>query len=126
MHEVASRQGRNALQSLKRQKEASTQGPSAAPGTANLTEKAKNLKETTEAIQTQRRKEMEDTIAGTAVHEDLFGAKDAEVLRDVGLLHAELFDESPGGELVFAQEFQNGDTGWVAEGLEDVSLEATE
>jgi hypothetical protein len=69
---------------------------------------------------------IEDLVAGTAVHEDLFGAKDAEVLRDVGLLHAELFDESPGGELVFAQEFQNGDTGWVAEGLEDVSLEATE
>jgi hypothetical protein len=34
--EVASRQGRNALQSLKHQKEASTQGPSAAPGAANL------------------------------------------------------------------------------------------
>ena len=69
---------------------------------------------------------IEDLVARAAVHEDLFGAQDAEVLRDVGLLHAELFDERPGGEFAFAQEFQNGDAGWMAEGLEDVSFEAAE
>jgi len=69
---------------------------------------------------------IEDLVARAAVHEDLLGAQDAEVLRDVSLLHAELFDESPGGEFAFAQEFQNGDAGWMAEGLEDVSFKAAE
>ena len=69
---------------------------------------------------------IEDLVTRAAVHEDLLGAQDAEVLRDVGLLHTELFDESPGGELALAQEFQNGDAGWMAEGLEDVSFEAAE
>jgi hypothetical protein len=63
VHEVASRQGRNALLSLKHQKEESTQAPYKLRTIANLAEEAKTWKETAEAIQAERRKEMEDTIA---------------------------------------------------------------
>jgi len=63
VHEVASRQGRNALLSLKHQKEESTQTPYMPRTTANLAEEAESWKETTEAIQADRRKEMEDMIS---------------------------------------------------------------
>jgi hypothetical protein len=63
VHEVASRQGRNALLSLKHQKEESSQVLYEPRTTANLVEEAKSWKEATEAIQAERRKEMEDTIA---------------------------------------------------------------
>jgi hypothetical protein len=63
VHEVASRQGRNALLSLKHQKEESAQTPYKPRTTANLAEEAKTWKETTKAIQAERRKEMEDAIA---------------------------------------------------------------
>jgi hypothetical protein len=63
VHEVASRQGRNALLSLKHQREESTHGPYVPRMTANFAEEAKTWKEATEAIQAERRREMEDTIS---------------------------------------------------------------
>ena len=69
---------------------------------------------------------VEDLVAGLAVDDEMLGAEDGEVLRDVGLLHAELFDEGSGGELAFAEEFEDGDAGGVGEGLEDVGFEAAE
>ena len=69
---------------------------------------------------------VEDLVACLAVDDDLFGAEDGEVLGDVGLFHAELFDEGAGGELAFAEEFKDGDAGGVGEGLEDVGFELAE
>ena len=63
VHEVASRQGRNALISLKHHKEESAQVPYKPRTTANLVEEVRSWKEASEAIHTERRKEMEDTIA---------------------------------------------------------------
>jgi len=63
VHEVASRQGRNAILSLKHQREESTPGPHVPRETANVTEEAKTWKDATEAIQAERRKEMEDAIS---------------------------------------------------------------
>jgi hypothetical protein len=63
VHEVASRQGRNALLSLKHQKEASNVASYVPRTAANFLEEAKTWKETTEAIHAERRKEMEDVIA---------------------------------------------------------------
>jgi hypothetical protein len=63
VHDVASRQGRNALLSLKHQKEVSTQSPYVPRTTSKFLEEAKTWKATTEAIEAERKKEMEDTIA---------------------------------------------------------------
>jgi hypothetical protein len=63
VHEVASRQGRNALLSLKHQKEASTQTPYARRTMANLVDESKTWKDTTDTLQAERKKEMEDKIA---------------------------------------------------------------
>jgi len=69
---------------------------------------------------------VEDLVAGLAVGDELFGAENGEVLRDVGLLHIELVDEGTGGEFAFAEELEDGDAGGVGEGLEDVGFEAAE
>jgi hypothetical protein len=63
VHEVASRQGRNALLSLKHQKEASTQTPYEPRTSETFVAEVKTWKETTEAIQAEQKKEMEGTIA---------------------------------------------------------------
>ena len=65
-------------------------------------------------------------IATFAGGDELLGAEDGEVLRDVGLLHAELVDEGAGGEFAVGEELEDGDAGGVGEGLEDVGLEAAE
>jgi hypothetical protein len=63
VHEVASRQGRNALLSLKHQREESIRGSSTPRLTAVVAEETKSWKDATDAIQAERRKEMEDTIS---------------------------------------------------------------
>jgi hypothetical protein len=63
VHEVASCQGRNALQSLKRQKEASSDAPFVPRTAADLLEEADRWPETSQAIQSERRSEMENAIA---------------------------------------------------------------
>jgi|SRR5579871_4516289 len=62
VHEVASRQGRNALISLKHQKEASAQTPSQPRTIRNIVEESKNWNESTKALETERRQEMERVI----------------------------------------------------------------
>ncbi len=62
VHEVASRQGRNAIVMLNHQKEASSQASQLPLNSATL-EEAKSWKDATEAIQAERRKEMEETIS---------------------------------------------------------------
>ncbi len=69
---------------------------------------------------------VEDLVAGLAVDDDLLGSEHGEVLGDIGLLHAELFDEGAGGELAFAEEFEDGDAGGVGKSLEDVGFELPE
>src|ERR1700677_2564712 len=66
---------------------------------------------------------VKDLVAGLPVDDNLFGAQDGEVLGDVGLLHAEFFDQCAGREFTIAKEFEDGDAGGVSEGLEDVGLE---
>ena len=69
---------------------------------------------------------IEDLIAGLAIRNKLLCPQHGEVLRDVGLFHAELLDQGAGRELSCAEELQNGDSGWVSEGLEDVGLKPTQ
>ncbi len=69
---------------------------------------------------------VEDLVAGFAVDDELLGSEDGEVLRDVGLLHAQLFDELAGGKLSGFKELDDGEAGGVSEGLEDVCFESAE
>lgn len=62
VHEVASRQGRNAVVMLKHQKEASSQTSQVSVSNATI-EEVRSWKDASEAIHAQRRKEMEDTIS---------------------------------------------------------------
>ena len=57
---------------------------------------------------------------------ELLGAQDGEVLGDIGLLHAEPFDERAGGEFAVAQQLEDGDAGGMGEGLEDIGFEPAE
>ena len=67
VHEVASRQGRNALLSLKHQREESARTPHAPSTIANSAAENKSWNEATDAIQAERRKEMEDAISDLKV-----------------------------------------------------------
>jgi hypothetical protein len=62
VHEVASRQGRNALLSLNHQREASTQKPYQPRTITNVIEESKNWNQSTKALETERRREMEHVI----------------------------------------------------------------
>ncbi len=63
VHEVASRRGRNALMSLQQQRDASAQKPYQPRMIENLVEESKSWDESTKALQTERREEMERVIA---------------------------------------------------------------
>ena len=65
---------------------------------------------------------VEHLVAGLAIDHKLLGAQHAQVLRDVGLLHAQLFNEHPGRKFAVAQQFEDGDAGRVGKGLKDISL----
>ena len=67
-----------------------------------------------------------DLIAGLAGGDDLFGAKDGEVLGGVGLVNAEFGDELASGFFAVAEGFDDGDAGGVGEGLEDLRFEFSE
>ena len=67
---------------------------------------------------------MRALIAGLAIRNKLLCPQHGEVLRNIGLLHAELFDQCTSREFSCAQKLQNGDSGWVSEGLEDAGLES--
>jgi hypothetical protein len=62
VHEVASRQGRNAVVMLKHQKEASSQTSQILLSSTTI-EEAKSWEDVTKAIHVERRKEMEETIS---------------------------------------------------------------
>ncbi len=69
---------------------------------------------------------VEDLISGFAIDDDLLGAQDREVLGDVGLLHAEVFDESSGRDFAVFEQFEDGYTRGVAKGLKDAGFESAD
>ena len=69
---------------------------------------------------------IEDLIAGLAIGNKLLGPQHRQVLRDIGLLHAELLDQRSGREFSRAEEFQNGDSGRMSKRLKDVGLEPSQ
>jgi hypothetical protein len=69
---------------------------------------------------------VEDLVAHFAGDDDLLSAEDGEMLRDVGLLHAQFRDQRPGRELAAVQQFEDGDASGVAEGLEDAGFETAD
>ena len=66
---------------------------------------------------------VEHLISGLAIGNKLLCTQHREMLRDIGLLHAKLLNQFPGGELSIAQELKNGNPSWVSERLKYVSLE---
>jgi hypothetical protein len=69
---------------------------------------------------------IEDLIPGLPVHNKLSRSKNGQVLRDVGLFHAEFLNQVAGREFSVPKQLDNRDSGWVRQSLEYVGLEATE
>lgn len=63
VHEVASRQGRNALRSLKHQKDASMQNPYVPPSSQDTSEIVKSWQEAGKAIAADRKRELDEAFS---------------------------------------------------------------
>jgi hypothetical protein len=76
----------------------------------------------------QRRisKGVKDLVPNLAVCHDPLGPQNRKMLRGIGLLELQLFDQPAGRRLAIPKGFDNRDTGRVRQALKDFSLEATE
>ena len=67
---------------------------------------------------------IEDLISILPVDDDVFAPKNCQVLRGIGLLKPELFDQLPGRHLTVTEQLDNGDARGMSEGLKDFRFEA--
>ncbi|SRR5579883_33537 len=68
---------------------------------------------------------IEDLVPGLPIHDKLSRSKNGQVLRDVGLFHAELLNQVAGREFSISKQLDDRDSGWVPQSLEYIGLEAT-
>src|SRR5262249_49965797 len=69
----------------------------------------------------------EDLIAVLAANDDLFRAQHGQMLRNVGLLQTKPLVDSADGHLpLVAEQFHNGDTAGMGQGLEDPGFETAQ
>src|SRR5262249_2379027 len=66
---------------------------------------------------------IENLIAHLSVNNDLFGAKNSQVLGSISLLHPEFLDELACRHLAISQQFDDGNPGRIGESLENLTLE---
>jgi len=69
---------------------------------------------------------IEDLVASLAIDDKLFGSEDGEMLREIGLLDAELVHQLAGGEFAVLEQFDDCNAGGVGERLEDVGFETAQ
>src|ERR1700743_310926 len=69
---------------------------------------------------------IEDLVPGFAVHDNLLGPQDSEMLGNICLLHSELFNERARGNLSITELFHNGNARGVGESLKKFSFEAAQ
>lgn len=69
---------------------------------------------------------IEDLIAGLARDDDLPRTQYGEVLGEIGLLEAKVFDKIGDGQFAMLELFKDGDTRRVRERLEDFSLKVSQ
>jgi hypothetical protein len=69
---------------------------------------------------------IEDLVSSLPVHNKLSRSKNGQVLRDVGLLHTKFLNQVAGREFSIPKQFDNCDSGWVRQSLENIGLEAAE
>lgn len=67
---------------------------------------------------------IENLIAGLSVQNDLLCPEYRKMLRNIGLLHSQPFNDGPRGELSTTELFEDRDPSGVSEGLEELGFQA--
>ena len=69
---------------------------------------------------------IEDLVRHLPSQHKLSRAKNRQMLGDIGLFHAKFIDQFAGGEFSIPEQFDNGYSSWMCEGLKNICFEATQ